>query len=88
MYIYVYVPVKINKMMSIILARDRVFLLSMYVHVRICEKRHHFCGKIFFELYISREYTKSAVRNNVSCSKIMYFVLELYTEICELCKMH
>ena len=41
--------------------------------------------KIFLELYISRE---SKIRDDANCSKIAYSVLELYTEICELRKMH
>ena len=51
-------------------------------------KRYHSAQKIFFELYISRECTRRALRNDASCSKIAYSVLELYTEICELRKTH
>ena len=37
-------------------------------------------------MYISRECTIHALRDDVNCSKIAYSVLELYTEICELRK--
>ena len=43
---------------------------------------------IAFELYISRECTMRALRDDANCSKIAYSVLELCTEICELCKPH
>ena len=51
-------------------------------------KRYPSAQIFFLELYISRECTRRALRNDASCSKITYSVLEVYTEICDLRKSH
>ena len=59
---------------------------SLYVTVH--GKRAHSPQNLFMELYISRECTMRALRDDANCSKIAYSVLELYTEIYELRKTH
>ena len=60
----------------------------MYTYVTRSRKRYPSAQTFFFELYISRECTRHTLRNDTSCSKITYSVLEVYTEICELRKTH
>ena len=63
-------------------------LIASSIYVTVHGKRAHSPQKLFFELYISRECTMRALRDDANCSKIAYSVLELYTEICELRKTH
>ena len=65
--------------------------MYMYYRRTICDRpweKGPFAAKIFFELYISRECTMRALRDDANCSKIAYSVLDLYTEICKLRKTH
>ena len=71
--------------LCIILVLSLVFLMQS-LYVTRSGKRYHSVQKIFFELYILRECTRRALRNDASCSKIVCSVLELYTEIFELSK--
>ena len=70
------------------LALEEVNVSACSIYVTVHGKRAHSPQKLFFELYISRECTMCALRDDANCSKIAYSVLELYTEICELRKTH